>query len=276
MNNYEMPSNPAAEFADYPTKMPVLFVGHGSPMNAIEDNEFSRAWTDMGKSLPTPKAILCISAHWETDGTKVTAMERPKTIYDFYGFPPELYAVQYPVPGFPGLARFVQGEVRKNSLSLDFNWGLDHGTWSVLNRMFPSANIPVVQLSLDSTKDPAYHYELGRELKALRNKGVLILGSGNMVHNLRLVRWEDGAYDWALEFDEIMKQRILSDDHDAIVHYQQFGRIAGLAVPTNEHFLPLLYVLALKEAGEEVSFFSDRVTMGSISMRSLKIGTKEG
>jgi 4,5-DOPA dioxygenase extradiol len=276
MNNYEMPSDPTAEFADYPTKMPVLFVGHGSPMNAIEDNEFSRAWTDMGKSLPTPKAILCISAHWETGGTKVTAMERPKTIYDFYGFPPELYAVQYPVPGFPGLARFVQGEVRKNSLSLDFNWGLDHGTWSVLNRMFPSANIPVVQLSLDSTKDPAYHYELGRELKALRNKGVLILGSGNMVHNLRLVRWEDGAYDWALEFDEIMKQRILSGDHDAIVHYQQFGRIASLAVPTNEHFLPLLYVLALKEAGEEVSFFADRVTMGSISMRSLTIGTKEG
>jgi 4,5-DOPA dioxygenase extradiol len=260
------------EFVDSEVKMPALFVGHGSPMNAMEDNEFSRAWIEAGKSLPKPKAILCISAHWETVGTQVTAMEQPKTIYDFYGFPQPLYEIQYPAQGSPDLARLVQETVRKTQVGPDFEWGLDHGAWSVLCRMFPDVDVPVIQLSLDHTKEPVFHYELGKELKALRDKGVLIIGSGNIVHNLRVVAWQDKAYDWALEFDERMKQLILSGDHDSIIHYPRFGQAAHLAVPTNEHYLPLLYVLALQDKGDDIAFFADKVTMGSISMRSLRIG----
>jgi 4,5-DOPA dioxygenase extradiol len=169
--------------------MPALFIGHGSPMNAVEDNEFSRTWAEVGKSLPTPKAILCISAHWETTGTQVTAMKQPKTIHDFYGFPQELYDKRYPAPGSPELARLVQATVRQVHVRLDYDWGLDHGTWSVLCWMFPQADIPVVQLSLDRTREPAFHYELGKELATFRDKGILIVGSGNMVHNLRHVMW---------------------------------------------------------------------------------------
>ena len=271
-----MPVNPQlhslSEAPDSGVTMPALFVGHGSPTNAIEDNEFSRAWSEAAKSLPRPRAILCISAHWETSGTQVTAMERPRTIHDFSGFPPSLHAKTYPAPGAPDLARLAQEAVRKTEVALDFEWGLDHGAWSVLCRMFPEADVPVVQLSLDHAQEPAYHYELGRELQGLRRKGVLIVGSGNIVHNLRQIVWQDTAYDWALEFDAKMKQLIEAGDHDAIIHYPNLGHAARLAVPTNEHYLPLLYVLALQGKGDEVSFFAEKVTLGSMSMRSVRVG----
>jgi 4,5-DOPA dioxygenase extradiol len=241
-------------------------------MNAIAENEFSRAWEQVGQALPRPRAILCISAHWETAGVQATAMDAPRTIYDFYGFPRELYAVRYPAPGSPSLVSLVQQVLQSAMVQPDLTWGLDHGAWSVLRRMFPVADIPVVQLSLDHNKSPQEHYALGRELSTLRQRGVLIVGSGNMVHNLRLVQWEDTAYDWALEFDELLRQRILAGDHAAIIQYSQFGRMATLSVPTLEHFLPLLYALAVQEQGEPVSFFADKVTLGSISMRSLRIG----
>jgi len=260
-----------ATFVDSERKMPVLFVGHGSPMNAIEDNEFSRAWVEAGKALPRPSAILSISAHWESDGTLVTAMEQPKTIYDFYGFPESLYEVKYPAPGSLELARLVQETVQKTQVRLDQAWGLDHGTWIVLCRMFPMADIPVVQLSLDRTQPPPFHYALGKELRPLRNKGILIVGSGNIVHNLGMMAWQGKAYDWAIEFDEAIKQSILSGDHASIIHYQDLGQAARLSVPTNEHYLPLLYALALQDRQERIRFFADRVTLGSISMRSLWI-----
>jgi 4,5-DOPA dioxygenase extradiol len=259
------------EFADSETRLPALFVGHGSPMNAIEDNEFSRAWMEMGQALPKPNAILCVSAHWETAGTLVTAMDRPKTICDFYGFPPELYEKKYPAPGSPGLARLIQETANKTQVRLDQTWGLDHGAWSVLSRLFPNADVPVVQLSLDRTQAPAFHYALGKELRALRDKGILIIGSGNIVHNLRLMAWQDEGYDWAIEFDETIRQLILSGDHDSIIRYQNLGQAARLAVQTNEHYLPLLYVLALQDKQDQVRFFTDRVTLGAISMRSLWI-----
>jgi len=260
------------ESNDSAIRMPVMFVGHGSPTNAIYNNEFSRAWAEVGGSILKPKAILCISAHWVTDGTRVTAMKQPKTIHDFYGFPQKLYEMQYPAEGLPELARLTEQSLSKVRVKMDFDWGLDHGAWSVLCRMFPNADIPVVQLSLDSNKEPESHYELAMDLKELRDKGVLIIGSGNIVHNLMTLVWQETGYDWALEFDEKIKQLILSGDHGAITHYKKFGRAASLSVPTNEHFLPLLYVLALQDKEDKISFFAEKVTLGSISMRSIKIG----
>ena len=257
---------------DTEATMPVLFIGHGSPMNAIEDTEFSRAWAEVARSLPKPKAVLCVSAHWETEGTRVTAMEQPKTIHDFYGFPPALFEKRYPAPGSPDLARMAQKMMREAHVELDSEWGLDHGAWSVLCRMFPEADVPVVQLSLDQRKQPAFHYELGRELRGLRKKGVLIIGSGNIVHNLREMAWEDTAYDWALEFDAQMKELILSGDHKAIIDYSKLGRSARLAVPTLEHYLPLLYVLGAQDEADGVAFFAEKVTLGSMSMRSVRLG----
>lgn len=254
------------------TRMPVLFVGHGNPMNAIEENEFSQSWVKVGGQLPRPKAILCISAHWETVGTKVTAMPQPKTIHDFYGFPQELFAVKYPAPGSPQLAEDIRSMVKSINIQLDQEWGLDHGTWSVLVRMFPRADIPVLQLSLDSTMSTQSHYDLGKELKTLREQGVLIIGSGNIVHNLGLVVWEDTAFDWALEYDGKVKEWILQDDHEPIIHYEKYGRPAQLAVNSAEHFKPLLYVLGLKDPGEPVQFFTEKVWGGSLSMRSVLIG----
>ncbi|MFH2039892.1 MAG: 4,5-DOPA dioxygenase extradiol [Chloroflexota bacterium] len=253
-------------------RMPVLFVGHGSPMNAIEDNEFSQAWTRMGGNLVTPRAILCISAHWETVGTEVTAMLQPKTIHDFYGFPPELFAMQYPAPGSPELADEIRSLVKSVVIQPVQKWGLDHGTWSVLTRMFPRANIPVLQLSLDRAQPPQYHYDLGQELKPLREKGMLIIGSGNLVHNLGLVIREEMALDWAQDYDSKVKDWILHDNHTPIIHYEDHGKPAQLAVNSAEHYEPLLYVLGLKEADEEVLFFTEKIVMGSISMRSVKIG----
>ena len=260
-------------FDDITERMPVLFVGHGSPMNAIEDNEFSRSWMEIGRSIPKPNAILCISAHWVTEGTKVTAMKQPRTIHDFYGFPDELYAMRYPAPGSPELAEMIRQMVRKAHVEPDSGWGLDHGTWLVLSRMFPDADVPVVQLSLDGTKEPAFHYELAKELRQLRDEGVLILGSGNIVHNLGMVNWDDGApYDWALDFDEKVKQFILSGDHKSIIHYEQFGDLARLSIPTNEHYLPLLYALGQQDDDDRITFSTETVTLGSISMRSVMIG----
>jgi len=267
---------PTAEddFAPTAGMMPALFVGHGSPMNAIEDNEFCQAWIEAGRSLPRPQAILCVSAHWETSGTQVTAMEQPRTIHDFGGFPPALYAQQYPAPGSPALARLVQETVKDVRIDLDASWGLDHGAWSVLIRMFPQADIPVVQLSLDTTQPPAFHYALGQALRPLRNRGILIVGSGNVVHNLRAARLDDehGAYDWAREFDATARRLIVARDHQALVNYERLGPSARLAIPTHEHYLPLLYVLSLQEPGDEVSFFAERIVYYALSMRSLRIG----
>lgn len=253
--------------------MPLLFVGHGNPMNAIEENEFSRGWQMIGKALPQPQAILCVSAHWETPGTFVTAMEKPQTIHDFYGFPQKLYAVQYPAPGNPALAQQTKEIVKKAAVELDKNWGLDHGCWSVVKRLYPHADVPVLQLSLDHFKTPQWHYELAKDLAVLRKKGVLIIGSGNMVHNLRMVNWQspDSQYDWAEESNAKFKEFILNGNHQELINYPALGRAARLSIPTPEHYLPMLYVLGLKEDNEEVKFFNDKTVMGSISMTSFKI-----
>jgi 4,5-DOPA dioxygenase extradiol len=260
------------QFPRLPYRMPAWFVGHGSPMNAIEDSEFSRVWAEVGQSIPTPKAILCISAHWETGGTRVTAMERPRTIHDFHGFPKPLFDMDYPAPGEPALARLIRETVADAPIILDYEWGLDHGAWSVLCRMFPQADIPVVQLSLDRTKEPAFHYGLGKSLRELRNRRILVIASGNIVHNLGAVVWQDTAHAWALAFDGQIKRLIVSGDHDAIIHYERLGDTARASVPTAEHFLPLLYLLGLQEAGEETRFFNEKVTLGAISMTSVQVG----
>lgn len=253
-------------------QMPVIFAGHGNPMNAIEENSFTRGWANSVKGVATPKAILCISAHWETRGTHVTAMDMPRTIHDFGGFPQALFDVQYPSPGAPEMAEEVQNTITATTVGLDYDWGLDHGTWSVLIKMFPDANIPVFQLSLDRTKGPQYHYELGKQLSSLRKKGVLIIGSGNVVHNLRMARFNDNnPYDWAIEFDELTKTLINSKEHQQLVNYHQLGQAAQLSIPTPEHYLPLLYILGLQERGEEVEFFNEQIAFKSGSMRSLII-----
>ena len=253
---------------------PVLFVGHGSPMNAIEQNEFTNGWQNVSRNLPKPSAILCISAHWETKGTFVTAMEKPNTIHDFGGFPQQLFDVQYPAPGSPELAAETQNLIEKTAVGLDNSWGLDHGAWSVIKHFFPEADVPVIQLSLDYRQDAQYHYDLGKQLVALRNKGILIVGSGNMVHNLRMIDWQkpDAGFDWAQEANSKFKKLILSNDHKQLINYKNLGREIELSVPSPEHYLPLLYTLALKMDKEEVSFFNDKSVMGSISMTSVKIG----
>jgi 4,5-DOPA dioxygenase extradiol len=258
-------------------QMPVLFLGHGSPMNAIEENEFVAGFRKVGKEITKPNAILCISAHWETKGTFVTAMENPRTIHDFGGFPQALYDVQYPAPGHPALAKETQELIQTTEIGLDDKWGLDHGSWSVIRQMYPNADVPVLQMSLDYSKPPQYHYELAKELSALRKKGVLIVGSGNMVHNLRRVAWnkmnEDNyAYDWAREANEKMKQCILDGNHTPLVNYSAQGKAFELAIPTPEHYLPLLYTLALKGENESVSLFNDKAIGGSLTMTSVKIG----
>jgi 4,5-DOPA dioxygenase extradiol len=258
-------------------KMPVLFIGHGSPMNAIEENEFSMGWRELGRKLPEPAAILCISAHWETKGTQVTAMEHPKTIHDFGGFPRELYEVQYPAPGDPALAMETKDTVKSRLIELDERWGLDHGAWSVIRRLYPEADVPVVQLSLDYYMKPQGHYDLARELSSLRKKGVLIIGSGNMVHNLGLVSWENMntpgfSFDWAVEAGDRMKQMITGGDHRSLINYSSQGRAFSLAIPTPEHYLPLLYALALKEDDDNLEWFNENYIAGSLSMTSIKIG----
>lgn len=253
-----------------PSRMPALIIGHGSPMNAIEENEFSQTWKRIGNDLPRPKAILSISAHWQTRASAVTGAAQPQTIHDFMGFPQELFDVQYPAPGSVGLVKRV-GKILK-SVGIDQQWGLDHGTWSVLRVMFPLADIPVVQLSLAYFSDPAAHYAIGQALRPLRDEGVLILGSGNIVHNLREAVLSDKAFDWAVEYDSQVKGWIQEGDHENIIQYARHGKAAELAVNSAEHYLPLLYVLGAGESSEAIKFDCEKVTMGSISMRCVQIG----
>ena len=258
--------------------MPVLFVGHGSPMNAVEDNEFSREWRSMGARLPRPKSILCVSAHWETSGTFVTAMRMPRTIHDFFGFPERLYKVEYPAPGNKDLAGRVKEMLSRSVVGKDEEWGLDHGCWSVLSRMYPDASVPVVQLSLDFTRPARFHYELAKELAPLRKEGVMVVGSGNMVHNLSLAKPkgydfnEHSGYDWAIEANDTFKKLIEEGDHDSLVGYETLGAAVKLAVPTPEHYLPMLYALALRRKEEPLTFFNDAPLAGSITMTSFVVG----
>jgi 4,5-DOPA dioxygenase extradiol len=253
-------------------RMPALFVGHGSPMNAIEDNVFSRGWADAARRLPAPAAVLCVSAHWETAGVRVTSSRSPETIHDFYGFPRALFDVRYPAPGDPSLARRLARLARIVAIGLDDERGLDHGCWSVLRAMYPRADVPTVQLSLDTSRPAAFHYALAGELAALRDEGVLIIGSGDIVHNLGVLDWKrEGGYDWAVRFNDEVRRRILTREHAPLVAYPDLGPDARLAVPTPEHYLPLLYVLALQEDRDEVAFFNDAIVMGSVSMTSLTI-----
>lgn len=253
--------------------MPTLFLGHGSPMNAVEDNAFTRTWERLGRDLPRPRAIVCISAHWETRGTFVTAMNPPRTIHDFSGFPAELYEIQYPAPGDPDLARTIQSRVQDAGIGLDTAWGLDHGAWSLLVRMYPEADIPVVQLSLDRALTPHQHYDLGRRLKFLRRDGVLVLASGNIVHNLGVIDFSPDAepFDWALEFDTRIAMLLDKADHQGVIDYAALGDAARNAAPTPEHFLPLIYTIALQEPGERATFPVEGVVFGSISMRGVLI-----
>ena len=264
-------------FGENTPRMPVLFVGHGNPMNAIEENEFVQGWRNLGKTLPRPKAILVISAHWETKGTYVTAVQKPQTIHDFGGFPKALYEVQYPAPGSPELAHETKRTITKTTVGLDEKWGLDHGAWSVVRRIYPQADIPVMEMSLDYSQGPQYHYDLARQLLALRTKGVLIIGSGNLVHNLRLVAWDkmnepEFGFDWAIQANDKFKKLIQSGNHKELINYTALGREVQLAVPSPDHYLPLLYALALKEENEALSFFNDKPVMGSLTMTSVQIG----
>jgi 4,5-DOPA dioxygenase extradiol len=258
-------------------EMPVLFLGHGSPMNAIEENEFVAGWRAIVKTIPKPSVILCISAHWETRGTFVTAMAKPQTIHDFGGFPQTLFDVQYPAPGSPELANETQKTITKTSVGLDEKWGLDHGCWSVVKQMYPAADVPVIQLSLDYTQPAQYHYELAKQLMSLRKKGVLILGSGNIVHNLGMVAWDkintpDFGYDWAIEANTKMKEYILNGNYQPLIDYKKQGSAFNLAIPSPDHFLPLLYTLALKNENEKITIFNDKAVMGSLTMTSVRIG----
>jgi 4,5-DOPA dioxygenase extradiol len=260
--------------------MPMLFLGHGSPMNAIEENEFVKGWRDAGESIPHPTAIICISAHWETRGTNVTAMEKPQTIHDFGGFPQALFEVQYPAPGSPELARETKEIVKKTEIGLDVKWGLDHGCWSVIKHLYPKADVPVIQVSIDHYQKPQYHYDLAKELAPLRKRGVLIVGSGTIVHNLGMVAWDklnadNYGYDWAQEAKEKMKNFILHNDHKSLINYDLQGREFKLSIPTPEHFLPLLYILALKGENEKVTLFYDKNVAGSLAMTSVKIDKSE-
>ena len=261
----------------YEKKMPVLFVGHGSPMNAIENNEFSNYWKKLATEIEKPKAVLCISAHWLTRGTFVTAMDFPKTIHDFGGFPKELSEASYPAPGNPELALETSKLITSTSVGLDHDWGLDHGTWSIVKNMYPDAEIPVLQLSIDYNKPANYHYELAKEISALRKKGVLIIGSGNMVHNLGKVAWDkmnepNYGFDWAIEMNDIFKKKIEANDHQALIQYEKLSSSALLAIPTPDHYYPLLYSLGLQEKDDSIQFFNDKLVAGSLTMTSVKIG----
>lgn len=257
-------------------KMPVLFLGHGSPMNAIEENQFVTGFRNLAKTLPQPNAILCISAHWFTKGTKVTAMEMPRTIHDFGGFPQALFDVQYPAKGSPELAIATKQLLAPVAVELDEHWGLDHGAWSVIKHLYPLANVPVIQLSIDYTKSGQYHFELAQKLNALRTKGILIVGSGNIVHNLGLVDFrnfdkDDYGYDWAIEARETVNNYLLDENFQPLIDFEKQSRAFQLAIPTPEHYLPLIYTLGLKGKTEELSLFNDKLLAGSLSMTSVKI-----
>lgn len=256
-------------------KTPLLFIGHGSPMNGIEHNQFSQQWEAIGREVPNPTAVICISAHWLTRGTFVTAMEKPKTIHDFGGFPKALFDVQYPALGSPAIAEETKKLITKAEVHLDHDWGLDHGTWTIIRHIYPKANIPVLQLSIDYYQSPQYHYELAQELAVLRRKGVLIIGSGNMVHNLRMVDFQriNGSYgyDWAIEINHTFKKYIAEGNHKPLINYESLGQAAKLAIPTPDHYYPLLYILGMQEKNEEATFFNDVAVGGSLTMTSVKI-----
>ncbi|WP_449758431.1 4,5-DOPA-extradiol-dioxygenase [Erwinia persicina] len=258
------------------TRMPALFLGHGSPMNVLEENIWTETWRELGKTLPRPKAIIAVSAHWYTRGTAVTAMENPRTIHDFGGFPQALFDTRYPAPGSPALARQVAEALSPVAVELDQEWGFDHGSWGVLIKMYPQADIPAVQLSVDATKPAAYHFELGRKLAALREQGVMIVASGNVVHNLRMVRWsgEAEAWPWAESFNQYVRENLSwegeSEQHPLINFMQHDG--AALSNPTPEHYLPLLYVLGARAEGEVITVPVDGIVMGSLSMLSVQVG----
>jgi 4,5-DOPA dioxygenase extradiol len=257
-------------------KMPVLFLGHGSPMNAIEENQFVSGFRNLAKTLPQPNAILCISAHWFTNGTKVTSMQMPRTIHDFGGFPQALFDVQYPAKGSPELAVETKKILEPVSVELDEHWGLDHGAWSVIKHLYPDANVPVIQLSIDYTKSGQYHFELAQKLQSLRHKGVLIIGSGNIVHNLRLVDFrnfdkDNYGFDWAIEARETVNNYLLDGNFQPLIDFEKMNKAVQVAIPTPEHYLPLLYTLGLKEKSEEMSLFNDKLLAGSLSMTSVKI-----
>ena len=255
--------------------MPVLFIGHGSPMNGIEHNQFSENWANLAKKIPVPSAILVVSAHWLSRGTKITAMDFPETIHDFGGFPKELFEVQYPAPGNPELAKETASIIKSAEVELAHDWGLDHGAWTVIRNMYPDAKIPVLQLSIDYTKGPQFHYDLAKELSSLRSKGVLIMGSGNMVHNLRMVSFDkidtEFGFDWAIEMNEVFKKYISNRNHNALINYENLGSAAKLAVPTPDHYYPLLYSLGLQGKNEEAFIFNDKLMAGSLTMTSLVI-----
>ena len=258
-------------------KMPVFFIGHGSPMNGIENNVFSRNWAEAARNTSVPRAVLCISAHWLTKGTLVTAMDSPPTIHDFGGFPEALYAVRYPAPGNPELAMEIRELVQTTHAGLDHEWGLDHGAWTVIRHMYPDARIPILQLSIDYHQPAEFHFRLGRELQSLRNKGVLIIGSGNMVHNLRMVAFDKldvpgFGYDWAMEMQSIFREKILSGDYKALLDYPSLGSAARMAIPTPDHYWPLIYTLGLQEPNEETTIFNDDLVGGSITMTSVRFG----
>lgn len=257
-------------------KMPVLFLGHGSPMNAIEENQFVTGFRNLAKTLPQPNAILCVSAHWFTNGTKVTAMEMPRTIHDFGGFPQALFDVYYPAKGSPELALETKQLLQPLDVELDEHWGLDHGAWSVIKHLYPNANVPVIQLSIDYTKSAQSHFELARKLSDLRHKGILIVGSGNIIHNLRLVDFQnfekdDYGYDWAIEIREKVNNYLLDGNFQPLIDFETQSRAFQLAIPTPEHYLPLIYALGLKDKTEELSLFNDKLLGGSLSMTSVKI-----
>ena len=259
------------------SKMPVLFLGHGSPMNAIEENEFVKGFRTISSQIEKPNAILVISAHWETKGTYVTAMENPQTIHDFGGFPQALFDVQYPAPGSPDLALLTKEIVTSTDIHLDDKWGLDHGSWSVIKHLYPNADVPIIQMSIDYTKPPSYHYALAKELAALRRRGVLIVGSGNNVHNLRMISWQHlntagFAFDWAKYADEKMKEYIRDGNHQPLIDYHLQGKEFQLAIPTPEHYMPMIYALALQDKEEEINIFNDQAVAGSLAMTSFKIG----
>jgi 4,5-DOPA dioxygenase extradiol len=255
--------------------MPAIFVGHGNPMNALDDNAYTRAWAKLGATIPRPKAVVCISAHWYISTTAVTVAPRPRTIHDFGGFPPELYEVQYPAPGAPELAEHIARMFEPIPVDRDQSWGLDHGTWSVLVHVYPAADVPIVQLSIDETKTSAWHYELAKRLTPLRDEGVLIIGSGNIVHNLHTYSWGRRAvepYDWAVRFETTARELLLAGDFEPLVAYEAMGQDAMLAAPTPDHYMPLIYVLAQHHEHEPICFPVDGFDGGSISMLVVQLG----
>jgi len=255
--------------------MPAIFFGHGNPLNALLRNEYTTAWADIGKTIVRPKAVLAVSAHWYLPGSSVTAMSAPPTIHDFGGFPRELSEMKYPAPGEPVLAQRVKGLLAPVSVGLDLRWGLDHGTWSVLCHVFPSADVPVVQLSIDETQPPAFHYQLGKRLATLRDEGILVIGSGNLVHNLHTYAWGRHAvepFDWAVRFEKLARAVMIKGDDATLIDYEALGPDALLSVPTPDHYLPLLYVLGMRRPGEQVSFPVEGFDGGSISMLTVQVG----